>query len=107
MTTMTPSNDASQRIVKALGLERCRSLKLCMAVDAVVTVEAEQYVEPATLDAVATVLETRKYALVPVDELGSLTEEEKAALKHAIVWLPPAYAPQHDALRRLLARMTK
>lgn len=36
-----------------------------------------------------------------------LSANEIAALKHAIVWLPPAYAPQHDALRRLLTRATQ
>lgn len=33
-----------------------------------------------------------------------LTDDEIAAIKHALVWMPPAYNPQHVTLRRLLER---
>lgn len=34
----------------------------------------------------------------------ALSDDEIAAIRHAIVWLPPAYNPQHITLRRLLER---
>lgn len=34
----------------------------------------------------------------------TLTNDEINAIKHAIVWLPPAYSPQHVVLKRLLKR---
>lgn len=35
-----------------------------------------------------------------------LTDAEISALNTAIVWMPPAYAAQHDAIRRILRRFS-
>jgi hypothetical protein len=52
-------------ICEALGLKRCRRLELVMAVDNVVTVKAEFYVETEAMERIAVAL--KEYHLVEND----------------------------------------
>lgn len=60
------------RICAALGLKRCRTLNIRMAVDDVVTVNATTYVDRDQLTGVAEVLETGDYVLVKREDLRRL-----------------------------------
>jgi len=64
MAISTP-NDAINRILAALGLEKVRSLKINAGVNRPVTIVTEQYVTERQLDDLATALETKEWVLVP------------------------------------------
>lgn len=66
------TNNLAARICAALGLKRCRSLNLRLAVDDVVTVNATTYVDADQLAGVAEVLETNDYVLVKREDLRRL-----------------------------------
>lgn len=76
MAVIGNSDNIPGRICDALGLKRCKSLCIRMAVNDVVTVNATTIVDREQLDGVAEVLERGEYVLV---ERGRLRRLEIAA----------------------------
>lgn len=85
MSVVIAPSDTVRRIVKALGLTNAVSATVDVRLNGVVTVKAEQYVEKAALDAMATVLEEREYVLVPKKD----AEEAVAQLQELVDMTDP------------------
>jgi hypothetical protein len=68
LPTTTEARKAICEITKAFGLDpgKTRSITLRMATDAIVTVQAEVYVETGQLQAMADIL--KRFQVVPMEE---------------------------------------
>jgi hypothetical protein len=60
--------DSVQRILKALGLERVRSLSIHFEVNSLTTVEATFTPSNVSLDGIADAFESKRYRLLELDE---------------------------------------
>jgi hypothetical protein len=69
------NNEATARIVAALGLRNVRSLRLSIEVGNVITVTAEQFVLKDELDQIALVLETNDFVMMTKEEWGRVKEQ--------------------------------
>lgn len=112
MAVATGKDDVARRITAALGLDRCRALKLRMAVDDVVTVEAEQYVDARAMDTVATVLENREYVLVPKVEADEWIAAMEKFISMTDPWqgflcIAPVVGPEANAARLAFRKFKK
>ena len=103
---MIPPNDAVNRILAALGLEKVRSLKISATVNSAVTVVTEQYATGTQVDNLAAALETKEWVLVP--RAGWLTDAEREAIADAagryVEGITPKAKEFSATLRRLLWR---
>lgn len=101
-----PPNDAVNRILAALGLEKVRSLKISATVNSAVTVVTEQYATGTQVDNLAAALETKEWVLVP--RAGWLTDAEREAIADAagryVEGITPKAKEFSATLRRLLWR---
>ena len=86
---ISTEENPTARIIKALGLEHCRSIRMSMEAGSVVAVVTEQYVSGDQLGRLAYELETNHWVLVSKSEYESkrqsLTTEEREALENAVV----------------------
>lgn len=62
-----PPDDAINRIIAAIGLEKVRSINIRAAVGEAVTVTTEQHITRPQIDDLAIALETKEWVLVPKD----------------------------------------